>query len=172
MGSVVPSPSPPFPSSDCSCCEQSDLLELHIRLEWVRRTQTMTKPCPAQPSPTEKGEEAQEEGEGRGEARGCSSCLGEGPSCQPPVLVRALGPWNLGTLVWKGTGQQSQANQPIGPCQTAISSTISKQPAGNQATSDTQLQHRTALRPDRASICDRRPAPFAPCSLLDFSSVS
>lgn len=141
MGSVVPSPSPPFPSSDCSCCKQSDLLELHIRHEWVRRTQTMTKPCPAQASPTEKGEEAQEEGEGRGEARGCSSCLGEGPSCQPPVLVRALGPWNLGLEGDGSTEPSKPANWGPVKQQSAAQSASNQQATKQQATpsSSTEL---------------------------------
>lgn len=130
MGLVVPSPSVPLPVDrlrllqahpNCSSCTSGSS---GSAVAAAGTTQATARANPV--SPTEK---VKSHGNERGKLGGAPPLWGEGASCQPPVLARVLEPWNLGRFEAVNNRAKQQANC---ACPTAISSTTSKQPAGNQ----------------------------------------
>lgn len=148
MGLVVPSPSALIPAdrltAAAATASTSELLELHIRLEWVRRSsgreQTDTDHHTPQPSQPAQQKKAKSQGNKRGWKLGgvapplfWGRVVSPPPSYQPPPFGReSWEPWKLGK-VWKEAVSQQQS-QATGQLRLS-NSNQQQQPASNQATS-------------------------------------
>lgn len=135
----------------------SELLELHIRLEWVRRSGAAgTDTDHHRPSPTEK---VKSQGNKRGEARGVAPPP-EGEGCaQLPTTPFGRGPWNLGTLEGLGGVNNRAKQQANCACPTAISSHNQQAPSRQTVAPSSSTN---ALEPTGPASAT---STFAPCAL-------
>lgn len=98
--------------------------------------------------------------------------MGEGASCQPPDLARALGPLNLGFRKARVNNRAKQTSQSRLSNGNQQHKQASKQPAGNTATtapsSSTDCTKSRPGQPQPASATSTSNSTFVPCSPLDF----
>lgn len=172
-GLVVPSPSAPIPVDRqlllLQAATTSELLELHIRHEWVRRSSGRDRRRPHGPhkhstaQPAQQKERVEEHTGTRGGklGGGCSSSLAGGlcpAACQPPRCGRQS--WSLGNLALEGgSQQQSQASG-----QSRLSNSNqqhNKQATSRQSVAPSSSNNGTRNRPDQ----HLRPAPLHPTPL-------
>lgn len=155
MGLVVPSPPALIPAdrltaAAATTASTSELLELHIRLEWVRRSsgreQTDTDHHTAQPSPAllAQQKKVKSQGNKRGGKLGVDAPPLFGGRVVPPKLpttplwARVLEPWKLGRFGRRqSVNNREPSNRPIAPVQQQSAATIrqatsNQQPAGKQ----------------------------------------
>lgn len=147
MGLVVPSPSALIPAdrltAAAATANTSELLELHIRLEWVRRSsgreQTDTDHHTPQPSQPAQQKKVKSQGNKRGwKLGGVVPPLFWGRVVPPPpqatnhpLWARVLESWKLGRF---GRRQSTTESQATGQLRLS-NSNQQQQPASNQATS-------------------------------------
>lgn len=187
MGWVVPSPSAPIPAdrqtAAAATASTSELLELHIRLEWVRRSsgreQTDTDHHTPQPSQPAQQKKVKSQGNKRGwKLGGVAPPLFLGEGCGPPPqatnhppLGASLGALETGKVWEEAVNNREPSNRPITPVQQQSAATTSEQPSNQQANSGTPSSSSNTLEePTRPAIATSSLHPFTPCSLLDFHS--
>lgn len=186
MGVVVPSPSAPIPAerqtAAAATASTSELLELHIRLEWVRRSsgreQTDTDHRTPQPSQPAQQKKVKSQGNKRGwKLGGVAPPLFWGRVVAPPQatnhppLGASLGALGTGKVWKEAVNNREPSNRPITPVQQQSAATTSKQPSNQQANSGTPSSSSNTLEePTRPAIATSSLHLFTPCSLLDFHS--
>lgn len=176
-GLLIPSPSAPIPAdrqADCSfCCCTSEALELHIRLEWVRRSsgreQTDTDHRTPQPSQSAQQKKVKSQGNERGgKLGGVAPPLFWGRVVPPPKLpttplwARVLEPWKLGRFGRRqSVNNREPSNRPITtPVQQQSAATTSKQPATSRQTVAPQSLAAASNTLKETSNCDQHLCTF------------